>query len=195
MSRPAQRCRSCSAFVILPAATHFLVSESVNGPGGTAFVQFIRKNCKLKTVALPAADRASRRGDERADQHRNEDVGRCLRRSLAGGVCGFLGLFFGGLHLGNNVINALLGVLLRQTGAGRDQLCQVGPVAGIETPVCDAPRQNAPGLSSCLLWAGIGFRLIGAEQAIGRFASTDRAGLPPPAKLRRLHSIRHSQLC
>jgi hypothetical protein len=42
-----------------------------------------------------------------------------------------LAFLFRCLHLGNNVVNALLGILLRQASAGRYQLCQIGPVAGI----------------------------------------------------------------
>ena len=65
----------------------------------------------LEAVTLPAADRASRRGDERADG---------FRRCFAGGVRSLLGFLFRYLHLGNNVVNALLGILLRQAGASRD---------------------------------------------------------------------------
>ena len=78
----------------------------------------------------------------------------------------FLGLFFGVFYLGNNVVNTLLSVLLRQASTRRYQFCQIGPVAGIKVPVGNAPRQNASRLADRLLWAGIGFRLVSPEQAI-----------------------------
>jgi hypothetical protein len=65
-----------------------------------------------KFVPLPATNCSNDRGDESANEHREEDEEGRFRRCFATLISELLGFLFGCLHLGNDVVDALFGILL-----------------------------------------------------------------------------------